>query len=138
MSNRNIFKFVLVALMGISLCSCEKKQTEFYLSDLQGLWLENNTKHYVRFTEDPVQDDTNYFWGCEWDEAEDVHEADLVYHGDGWFKYRLNNEQLLEVQMMDYGWADIPKQYIMVTLTSSHMTYHPKDYKNETISFTKQ
>ena len=137
MNCRNIVRILFVAFIGIALCGCEKKQKDFYLTDLQGLWLEDGTKHYVRFTTDPA-DETGYFWGCEWDEADDVYEEDLVYHGNGWFKYNLTQDQLLEVHRMDNDWADIPKHYVMVTLSASKMTFYPKDFKNEKKNFTKQ
>ena len=134
---RKFLYLTLIAVIGICLTSCEKAQKEFYLSDLQGLWLEDGTQHYVRFTE-TAADEANYFWGCEWNEADDVHESDLEFHGNGWFKYKLDANNLLEVHRMDNAWADIPKQYTMTLLSSSKMTYHPKDYKNEKKNFTKQ
>ena len=86
------FRFLLLAVVGMALASCEmfnRTTPEYQLSDLQGLWLENGDAtigHYVRFTADQ-SDETGYFWGCEWTESEDVHEEDLVFHGNGWFKY---------------------------------------------------
>lgn len=126
----------LIAIIGICLVSCEKEQKEFYLSDLQGEWIEDGTEHHVRFTQEQA-DEANYFWGCEWG-VDDVREEDLVYHGNGWFKYNLNEKNLLEIHKMDYGWADIPKEYVLVLLSSTKMTYYPKDYKKEKVSFTKQ
>jgi hypothetical protein len=123
--------------VAVALCSCKQETPEFHLADLQGLWLENGSKHYVRFTEEQA-DQTGYFWGCEWDLNDDVTEEDLVFHGNGWFKYNLNKDQLLEIQRMDQDWADIPKIYTVTLLDDKHLTYHPKDYKNEKISFTKQ
>jgi hypothetical protein len=133
---KKLLYVAFIAIVGICLVSCEKGQKEFYLSDLQGEWIEDGTTHHVRFTTEAA-DEPNYFWGCEWG-VDDIEEEDLVYHGNGWFKYNLNEKNLLEVHMMDYGWADIPKQYIMVTLTGSKMTFYPKDFKNEKKNFTKQ
>lgn len=125
-----------IAIVGISLVSCEKEQKKFYLSDLQGEWVEDGTTHHVRFTSEAA-DEEEFFWGCEWG-VDDINEEDLIFHGNGWFKYRLNKKDLLEIHMMDYGWADIPKEYVMVKLTSSKMTYYPKNFKDEKKHFTKQ
>ena len=134
------FKFLLVALMGIALVSCtpEETQTEFLLSDLQGLWRQDNTQTYFRFTTDQVDGELGYFWGCEWDEAQDWHESDLVFHGDGWFKYQLDENQLLEIHKSDEGWMDIPRRYVLTLLTSTKMSYYTKGYSKEKYHFTKQ
>ena len=131
-------KFLLAALMGIALVSCtpEDTQTEFYLSDLQGEWVEDGTEHHLRFTTDQA-DETAYFWGCEWG-VDDVQESDLVYHGNGWFKYHIDENQLLEIHRMDYGWADIPKRYVLTLLTDTKLVYHLKGYPKEKQRFTKK
>ena len=138
---KKIYYLALMALVAVVFSSCEKKQTVFLLSDLQGRWLEDNTKHYVVFTEESAADyEAGYLWGYEWDEADNVFEEDVLadYHENGWFVYRLDKDELLEIHKTGQNWADIPKIYTMVTLTSSKMTYHLKDYKNEKVSFTKQ
>lgn len=135
------FRLVLMALVSIAFIGCEmfdKKQTDFRLSDLQGKWCKDGTQEFKRFTTSPVTDDAGYFWGCEWNEAEDVHESDLVFHGDGWFKYKLTEDQLREVHMTDYGWTDIPQEYVLTLLTTTKMTYHKKGYPKEKQNFTKQ
>ncbi len=145
MNMRKILYVALVAIVGICFVSCNKKQKDFYLSDLQGKWLEDGTKHYVNFTTESAAEDyqADYFWGYEWDETNPstaVHEEDVLNdrHGNGWFAYRLTKDELLEIHRMNQSWADIPKVYTMVILTSSKMTYHRKDYKDEKVNFTKQ
>jgi hypothetical protein len=141
---KKIFSWMLIALVGIAFCSCEgfgKKQTEYYLSDLQGKWLEDGTQHFVRFTtESAASLKSGYLWGYEWDEAEDVQEQDVKddQYGNGWFMYQLDKDELLEINKMNQGWADIPKVYTITVLTNQKLTYHLKDYKNEKVSFTKQ
>ena len=39
--------------------------------------------------------------------------------------------------MMDNGGAEIPKVYILTTLTSTKMAYYEKDQKSNKFSFTK-
>ena len=133
------FRLIWMALIGLALCSCSmiNKEPNYQLSDLQGLWEEDGTQHFVRFTTDQA-DETGYFWGCEWDEKDDVTEEDLEFHGNGWFKYNLTKDQLLEIHRMNQDWADIPKVYIVTALTHSKLEYHLKDYKNEKIRFTKK
>lgn len=143
---KKIYYLALMALVAVVFSSCEKKQTEpkFLLSDLQGRWIEDGTKHYVNFTDESAAEyEAGYLWGYEWDETDPdmaVYEVDVLadYHQNGWFAYKLNKDELLEIHKMGQNWADIPKIYTMVTLTSSKMTYHLKDYKNEKVSFTKQ
>lgn len=136
-------RLVLVALVGIVFVACEgfgNKQTEFFLKDLQGLWLENGTQAYSRYTTESADNvRTGYLWGRFWDEADDVHESDLEPYGNGWFMYQLTSSgELLKIEQMDGKWADIPKRYTLTDLTNSKMTYHPKEYPKEKVSFTKQ
>ena len=113
---KRILYVALIAIVGICLVSCEKKQTEFYLSDLQGLWQnDNTTTWYMRFTTDTVDYEgyTGYFWGREWgDFGDDTTEADLfdpeTYHGNGWFMYKLNLDGTFWfIHMMENKAADI-------------------------------
>jgi hypothetical protein len=142
---RKIIYMALIAVIGLALTSCEPAQKDFYLSDLQGLWLEDNTEHYVRFTTEQ-SDESPYLVGREWDEAEDVSEQDLIdqrnrdhFMGNGWFKYWLEQTgKLTEIHMMDNGGAEIPQVYILTTLTSTKLAYYEKDQKSNKFSFTKK
>ena len=144
---RKIIYMALIAVIGLALTSCEPAQKDFYLSDLQGLWQEDNTQHYVRFTTER-SDEPNYLWGREWNEddpAGAVYEEYLLeqrqrdgFPGNGWFKYWLEQTgKLTEIHMMDNGGAEIPKVYILTTLTSTKMAYYEKDQKSNKFSFTK-
>ena len=132
----------LIALAGICLVGCKKDQKDFYLSDLQGLWQnDQTTTWYMRFTADQG-DIEGCFWGREWgDYGDDVTEDDLFdpesYHGNGWFQYKLEkNGDFTYINMMDNKGADVPKSFKMITLTSSKMTFQ-NDLK-EKKNFTKQ
>ena len=75
-NQKSVFSFLIAALVSMAFSSCSLiggggNDPEYRLSDLQGLWLENNTEHYVRFTTER-SDETNYLYGREWDEAEEV------------------------------------------------------------------
>lgn len=139
---RKFLYMALIALAGICLVGCKKDQKDFYLSDLQGLWQnDQTTTWYMRFTADQG-DIEGCFWGREWgDFGDDVTEDDLfdpeTYHGNGWFQYKLEkNGDFTYINMMDNKGADVPKSFKMITLTSSKMTFQ-NDLK-EKKNFTKQ
>ena len=140
---RKFHLFALVALVTIAFTSCNmiggggKSQPEYQLSALQGLWVENNTQHFVRFTTEQ-SDEPKYFYGREWDEAEDVFEEDLTPYGNGWFKYWFEtNGGLHELHLMDNDGAVIPKEYIVSVLTDTKLEYYEKDNKNRKSAFNK-
>lgn len=139
---RKFLYMALIAFAGICLVGCKKDQKDFYLSDLQGLWQnDQTTTWYMRFTADQG-DIEGCFWGREWgDYGDDVTEDDLFdpdsYHGNGWFQYKLEkNGDFTYINMMDNKGADVPKSFKMITLTSSKMTFQ-NDLK-EKKNFTKQ
>ena len=121
-----------------------KTTPSYSLSDLQGLWQRNNTQEFVRFTTEQ-SDETGYFLGCEWDEAEDVTEQDRIdarnklgYPGNGWFKYQFKSTgDLTEIHLMDNGGAEIPKIYVVSKLTDTDLVYYEKEYPSIKFNFTK-
>lgn len=134
------FRFLLIAVLGIAMASCSmigNNDPEYRVADLQGLWQENNTQHYVRFTTEQ-SDETGYLYGREWDEAEDIFEADLQKYGNGWFKYLLEKTgNLTEIHLMDNGGAEIPKTYVVTKLTDTDLEYYEKEHKAITFKFQK-
>ena len=145
------FKFILIALVGIVLASCNmiNNSPSFQLSDLQGLWQENGTQKYVRFTTEQ-SDETGYLYGREWNDAE-WDDPDMTYEeyliwnrdklghpGNGWFKYLFETTgNLTEIHLMDNGGAEIPKVYVVSKLTDTDLVYYDKDYKDKKHYFTK-
>ena len=147
------FKLFLVALVGIALSSCSPETN--VESTLQGLWKLDNSREYVRFTSEE-SDEYPYLLGCEWNLDEDVTEQDRKeqrtrdgFPGNGWFKYKMEvvekqglgskeENKLTEIHFMDNGGAEIPKIYIVTTLTSSRLIYHEKDNENIKFSYTRQ
>ena len=142
------FKFIVLAVAGVVLASCNmvNNTPSFQLSDLQGLWQENGTEHFVRFTNDP-SDETGYLYGREWNEDDDKFEQDLLdaaeklgHPGNGWFKYKfvVSDAGLHEIHFMDNEGADIPKfDYVVSKLTDTDLVYYEKDNKAKKTSFTK-
>ena len=133
-------KFLWLALAVLAFASCNMlndNTPSYRLSDLQGLWQEKNTEHFVRFTTEQ-SDETNYLYGREWNEAEDVYEEDLLPYGNGWFKYWFETTgNLTEIHLMDNGGAEIPKVYIVSKLTDTDLEYYEKDRKNNKFYFSK-
>lgn len=147
---KKFYYLALCALIGVTLSSCfgpGNNNPEFKLSDLQGLWQENNTEHYVRFTTEMtgVEVFPSSYYGREWDEAEDVTEQDLIdareelgYPGNGWFEYQFKTTgDLTEIHLMDNGGAEIPKIYIVSILNDGNLEYYEKDRPNWKYTFTK-
>lgn len=137
MKTRTILFSTLACIM-IAMTSCFRPNPpeviEFKEADLLGLWQETGTEAYVRFTAE--QDETGeYKFGCEWNEAEEVYEDDLVFLGNGWFKYKLVKSDLTEIHMMDNGGASIPKVYVVQKLTDTELEY--RDEFKKTYYFQK-
>ena len=129
---------ILVAL-AFSSCGLINNKPEYKLSDLQGLWQRNNTEEFVRFTTEQ-SDETNYLYGYEWDEAEDVLESDRLAdkYGNGWFKYWLEiTGELHELHFMSNQGAVIPKEYIVTKLNDTDLEYYEKEREDIKFSFSK-
>lgn len=141
-----LFVFVSIAFNSCSLFGGGGKSNDpnFQISDLQGLWEENHTQHYVRFTADRAEE-YPYFYGREWDEGEDVTEQDLLdtwtqsgIRGNGWFQYNFEtNGNLTEIHFMDNGGGEIPKVYVVSVLTDTKLEYYEKDYTSNKFYFSK-
>lgn len=119
-------------------------QPEFELKDLQSLWQDAATadsKHYIRFTTEQ-SDDPEYFYGRDWDEAEEVTEQDLLSGWEnndrnGWFKYNLQANTLTCIYLLDNSDATLPKIYIVSKLTDSELEFCEKDDASKKYTFTK-
>lgn len=141
---KKLYYLAVLAVLGVALTGCgflgggTTDEPKFVLSDLQGLWLENNTQHFVRFTTEQ-SDEADYLYGREWDEADDVMEADLTPYGNGWFKYKFEttNGGLHELHLMDNNGAVIPKEYVVSKLTPSELEYYEKDRPSSKYAFQK-
>ena len=151
-------KFLLIAVLGMALASCSmigggEQEPKFKLKDLQGYWLQNGdtTGHYVRFTDEKA-DETDYYYGYEWHEADwndpDMtaeefllwNREDLGHPGNGWFKYKfvVTDGGLHEIHFMDNQGADIPKfDYVVTKLTDTELAYYEKDKKANKYTFSK-
>ena len=79
-----------------------------------GKWSNTeNPKWYKVYYDD--YDEDGFFWGKEWDESEDVQEEDLNYHGNGWYRWKKDGKQLLELHTMDVRDVPISKVWLYQT-----------------------
>lgn len=144
---KKFYHLALCAIAAISLTGCFGGATEpeFKLADLQTLWQEDGTEHFVSFTTERSSE-YPYYLGLEWDEAEEITEQDLVeareelgHPGNGWFEYQFKTSggDLTEIHLMDNGGAEIPKIYIVSKLTSDKLEYYEKDHSSSKYYFSK-
>ena len=138
------FRFLIVALIGIAFSSCGRQEPiEYSLSDMQGLWKEDGTEHFMRFTTDAADSlKTGYLWGYEWDEGDGTQESDLfepdMKYGNSWFIYSLEGQKWYQTNTMSIGSGLIPETYVITILNSSTFEYYKEGYKNEKQTYTKQ
>ena len=130
---KSILRIALVAMVGAVVASCSLgTEPTFQENDLLGLWKEDDTEAFVRFTSE--KDSTGvYKFGYEWDEGDGVFESDRTNidskYGNGWFKWQLVKADLTEIHLMENGGADIPKVYTVRKLTDTELQYKD-DFKN--------
>ena len=126
--------FGVVAIVAMMMTSCQMEKPSFQEADLLGLWQENGQEAFVRFTTeaDPTGE---YKYGREWNEDEGIFESDLKPYGNGWFKYKLVQNDLKEIHLMDNSSAEIPKVYIVLQLTEDVLKY--KDDRGVITTFVK-
>ncbi len=120
---KGILRIALVAMVGALVASCSLgPEPTFQENDLLGLWQEDGTEAFVRFTAE--KDSTGvYKYGCEWNEGEGVFESDLTKYGNGWFKWQLVKADLTEIHLMENGGAELPKVYTVSKLNDTELQY---------------
>ena len=117
-----IFLALGAVMVAFSACSLfGNKEVSVSESDLIGTWQENGTEAFVRFLTEKA--DSEYKYGYEWNEAEDIFPEDLVKYGNGWFKWKLVKADLTEIHLMDNSGAEIPKVYTVTRLTDTDLEY---------------
>ena len=127
--------FGVVAIVAMMMTSCQMEKPSFQEADLLGLWQENGQEAFVRFTTEAADPTGEYKYGREWNEDEGVSESDLKPYGNGWFKYKLVQNDLKEIHLMDNSSAEIPKVYIVLQLTEDVLKY--KDDRGVITTFVK-
>lgn len=128
---KTILLFSALVIVAIVMNSCFGPSNEptFQEADLLGLWARGNASgndsvpvEFIRFTAE--QDEAGeYKYGREWNESEDVYESDLEPYGNGWFKYKLVKSDLTKIHLMSNGGAAIPKEYVVIKLSTYELKY---------------
>ena len=133
---KNSLVLGILVLVAVVMTSCfgPSNEPSFVEADLLGLWQEEGTEAYVRFTSE-ADETGEYKYGREWDDDDDVHEEDLLPYGNGWFKYKLVKSDLTEIHLMDNGGAEEPKVYVVQKLTDTELEY--RDEYKKTHRFEK-
>ncbi len=82
-------------------------------------YVEHHPTSFKVYYDDPCEQ-PGYFWGKEWNEEENIYEEDLLYHGNGWFQWCKQGNQLLEMHMMDNAFV-VPQEYEISSLTEQRL-----------------
>lgn len=81
-------------------------------------------------------DADGYYWGKEWNEADNVYEPDLAFHGNGWFRWRVESSKLYEFHTQDINDIAIPKVYIF-SIKNNHLEMTDRDFRTHNYSFIR-
>ena len=93
--------------------------------NIVGIWRNADNPLWYKVYYDDYEGD-GYFWGKMWDEADDVYEEDLIYHGNGWFLWRKQGKELKELHQMELGNASVPKIWRLKTKPDSLLLFLPE------------
>lgn len=147
---KKYYYLAICVIVSLTLTGCfggssSDNDPSYSLSDLQALWQEDGTEHFVRFTTEQ-SDEAGFLYGREWHEDEDVIEQDLIdsreelgHPSNGWFKYEFKTSggDLTEIHLTDNDGTEIPKIYVVSILNDSELSYYEKGKENWKYSFTK-
>ena len=113
------------------------QEKNYTASDLNGTWTEDTNPQCFWVYSLSKDDSGEYYWGKTWDEAEDVYESDVDadFHGNGWFKWSINNNNLVQLHMMNISEASPAKTYTVTSCTST--TLELKDTYGKTLTYKK-
>lgn len=100
-----------------------------------GKWQSTTNPHWYKVYYDDYDEDEHLFWGKEWNEAEEVFEEDLNYHGNGWFRWEKKGKTLREYATMDARDVPIHRVYTVRVLTTDSLVYFEPDYKHVIFRF---
>ena len=134
-SLRTICFAVLCSLFFTACGMFPGQEKNYTASDLNGTWTEDANPQCFWVYSLTKDDSGEYYWGKTWDEAEDVYESDLEYHGNGWFKWSITNNNLVQIHMLNLKEKKVPKTYTVTSCTST--TLELKDTYGKTLTYKK-
>jgi len=111
-------------------------EDEEYNPMLLGHWVCNERPTWHRIYTDEYSGN-GYYWGKEWDEAEDVSEEDLIDYGNGWFEWKMDGNDVLELATTDMSEARVPFIYTIKKLSDKDLVYI-EQRSTEKRTFTRQ
>ena len=119
---KRILFFLTIVLSAVVLTGCDMfgggGSTSYTASDLVGKWVEDDNPQCFWVYSLDKDDSGDYYWGKTWDEN-DQDESSLVFHGNGWFKWSLSGNKLLQLHVMEISDALVTKSYTISSCTSS-------------------
>jgi hypothetical protein len=87
-----------------------------------GKWQHiTDTTWFRVYTSEPAGE--GYCWGREWDTSEDIYEEDLTPYGNGWFKWKKEDEAVVEIQMTEINGTIIPYEYNVLQLNTEQLQF---------------
>lgn len=87
-----------------------------------GKWQHATNSTWFRvYTTEPADD--GFYWGREWDTADDIFEEDLTPYGNGWFMWRKDGDYVIELHMTDNHGAAIPFEYKVTKINDREMNF---------------
>lgn len=101
-----------------------------------GKWVNAKNPQWHKVYYDDY-DGEGYYWGKEWDEKEDVQEVDLVFHGNGWFRWKKEGRQLSELHTMDARDVPIGKNYTISQSTTDSLAFYEPAFRQTIYLFTR-
>lgn len=123
---KKLFYLAAIVCCGVLMfTSCAPTTITFQEEDVFGRWQNDDNSGEYWVYQSSTDESGDYFWGKTWDENDDVQESDLEgdFHGNGWFKWRLDKSDLTQIHMMTVSEAQVPKVYTITVLTNTTMKY---------------
>ncbi len=102
-----------------------------------GKWQNRDNPQWYKAYYDDFDEDKQMFWGKEWNEAEDVFEQDLTYHGNGWFRWRKEGKTISEFSTMDIRDVPVCNDYIIKILSADSLVYIKSAHKKVVYRFLR-
>lgn len=91
-------------------------------SRMLGKWQHSTHPTWYRvYTTEPAED--GFYWGREWDTADDIFEEDLTPYGNGWFKWKKDGDYVIELHMTDNRGVSVPFEYKVLDVDEKEMKF---------------
>lgn len=134
-----LYGLSLVCLCTLVMNSCSISPSVEWEEDvLIGRWQNSaNPDEYYVYTTETTEDGTHQY-GYTWDESDDVFEKDVLSerYGNGWFKWKIEKRDLIQIHLMENEGADIRKEYTITSLTENMLVYEETLKSGSKIKYT--